>query len=132
MRVKADKPQPGKLPPVSDQMKAWSAALSGELRDLPQITQKSFFGFTALYRGKSMFGLLPRTRSIFAGNSVAFRFDRPSRAIHALIEKDPRISAFDKDKTRWFTFELSCDADLHDALDYLGRAFEAARTSKTK
>ncbi|HXJ86461.1 MAG TPA: hypothetical protein VMS18_06575 [Candidatus Binatia bacterium] len=128
MEVK--RPGREKLPPVSEQMKAWSAALSAELRDWPQITQKVFFGFTALYRAKTMFGLLPRTRSIFKGNSVAFRFDHASRATRSRIEKDPRIAAFDKDRTRWFTFELSVDTDLHDALDYLATALEAVRTSK--
>jgi len=114
-------------------MKAWSAALAAELNDWPQITQKSFFGFTALYRGKRMFGILPRTRSIFRGNAVAFRLDSANRATRALIEKDRRIAAFDKHKTRWFTFELSSNADLHHVLDYLGRAFDAARSkNKTK
>ena len=111
-------------------MEGWSAALASELKDWPQVTQKSFFGFTALYRGTMMFGLLPRTRGIFRGNAVAFRLDGPSRAVRAVIEKDRRIAAFDKDKTRWFSFELSCDADLHGALDYFARAFEAARSSK--
>ncbi len=79
-----------------------------------------------------MFGLLPRTRSIFTGNTVAFRMDALRPTARTLIEKDKRIAAFDKDKVRWFTFELSRDSDLHDALDYLSRAFEAARTSKKK
>lgn len=111
-------------------MKAWSAALAAEFDDWPQVVQKSFFGFTALYRGKTMFGLLPRTRSIFKGNVVAFRFDAVSRATRALIVKDQRVGAFDKHKTRWFTFQLSSDTDLHDALQYLGRAFDEARISK--
>lgn len=118
----------GKFPPVSEQMKAWSAALVAELRDWPEITQKSFFGFTALYRGNTMFGLLPRTRSIFTENAVAIRFLRCRSPYRARMEKDSRINAFDKDRTRWFTFRLSCDADLHDALGYLASAFEAART----
>jgi hypothetical protein len=127
--VELERPERAKLLPVSDQMKAWSSALAAELRDWPQLTLKSFFGFTALYRGKTMFGALPRTRS-FQGNSVAFRFDHANRAILAGIEKDPRIAAFDKDKKRWFLFELSSDADLHGALNYLAAAFEAARTPK--
>ena len=49
-----------------------------------------------------------------------------NRTTQALLEKDPRIDAFDKDKARWFTFQLSCDADLHDALDWLAAAFQAA------
>jgi hypothetical protein len=119
-------PQREKLPPVSDQMKAWSAALTAELRDWPQVTQKSFFGFTALYRGRSMFGLLPRTRSIFKGNAVGFRLERANRSARMLLREDPRIAAFDKDKTRWFTFQILCDTDLHDALEFLGRACDAA------
>ena len=117
-------------PPVSEQMKAWSTALAAELVDWPQVTQKSFFGFTALYRGKKMFGLLPRTRSIFKSNAVAFCMDPANRSTRTLLEKDRRVSAFDKDKTRWFTFELSGDSDLHDALDYLGKAFDTARSRK--
>jgi len=120
------------LAPLSEQMKAWTAALAAEVSDWPQVTLKSFFGFTALYRGKTMFGLLPRTRSIFKGNAVAFRINGASRHLQSVMEKDPRISAFDKDKARWFTFELSRDTDLHDALAYVGRAFEAARNSKKK
>jgi len=58
---------------------------------------------------------------------VAFCMDPANRSTRALLEKDRRISAFDKDKTRWFTFELSGDSDLHDALEYLGRAFDSAR-----
>ena len=39
-----------------------------------------------------------------------------------------RILTFsiDQNNTRWFTFELACDADLHLALDWFGTAYEAA------
>ena len=125
-----ERPDSAKFPPVSEQMKAWSAALAAEIRDWPHLTEKSFFGFTALYRNGSMFGLLPKTRSIFSGNAVVFRFHGINPAIRSRLEKDSRIAAFDKDRTRWFNFELSCDTDLHDALDYLGLAYEAAKTGK--
>ena len=122
--MKGETRQREQLPPVSEQMKAWSTALAAELREWPQVTQKSFFGFTALYRSKTMFGLLPRTRSIFKGNAVGIapNSENPS----------DRVSAFDKDKARWFTFELCSDRDLHDALEYLGRAFDAARITRKK
>ena len=125
--MKIEKPQREQLPPLSEQMKAWSTALAAELSEWPQVTQKCFFGFTALYRGKTMFGLLPRTRSIFKGNAVAFRMEAANRSTQFRLEKDPRISAFDKDKRRWFTFELSSDSDLHGAMEYLGKAFDRAR-----
>ena len=73
-----------------------------------------------------MFGLLPRTRSIFKGNAVAFRLERANQSAQMLLRQDSRIAAFDKDKRRWFTFQILSDADLHDALDFLSRAWEAA------
>jgi TfoX/Sxy family transcriptional regulator of competence genes len=130
--VKLEKPQRGEPLLPSEQMKAWSIALSAELSEWPQVTLKSFFGFTALYRGKIMFGLLPRTRSVLKGNAVAFRINSADRSLQSETEKDPRIAAFDKEKTRWFTFELCSDRDLHDALEYLGRAFGAARIKQKK
>lgn len=111
-------------------MKAWSAASAGELKDWPQIALRSFFGFMALYRGRKMFGLLPRTRSVFQNNAVAFRIEGATRRTRALVEKDRRIAAFNKDRARWFTFELSSDRDLRDALEYFARAFDAARSAK--
>jgi hypothetical protein len=33
-------------------------------------------------------------------------------------------------KARWFTFELSSDADLHSALEWLGIAYEVAGKKK--
>jgi hypothetical protein len=61
-------------------------------------------------------GLLPRTRSIFKGNAVAFRFHDLNPVTRTRLEKDSRITSLDNNKTRWFNFELSCDADLHHAL----------------
>ena len=130
--MKLEKPQRGEIPVVSEQMKAWSTALSAELSEWPEVTLKSFFGFTALYRGKSMFGLLPRTRSIFKGNAVAFRINAASGNLQSRMDKDPRIAAFDKNKARWFTFELCSDRDLHEALQYIAKAFEQAGIRRKK
>jgi hypothetical protein len=114
------------LPPVSDQMKAWSAALAVEVADWPRATARSFFGFNALYRGDNIFGMLPRTRSFGNGNLLAFRIDDATDRLKVRLEKDPGIGSIDQNNTRWFTFELSSDADLHAALDWLGAAYQAA------
>ena len=118
------------MPPISEQMKAWSAALAAEIGDWPQVSQKVFFGFTALYRGKNMFGILPRTRCIGIRNAVAFPIDAPKRAVRARLDSDHRIGSIDKNNTRWFTFELSSDSDLHDALNWLGYAYNGVRAKK--
>jgi len=118
------------MPPISEQMKAWSAALAAEIGDWPQVSQKVFFGFTALYRGKNMFGILPRTRCIEIRNAIAFPIDVPKRSVRARLDSDHRIGSIDKNNTRWFTFELSSDSDLHDALSWLGDAYDAASTKR--
>jgi hypothetical protein len=111
-------------------MKAWSAALAVEVGSWPEVATRSFFGFTALYRKEKIFALAPRTRGMETANSLAFKFEAPSAAARARLEADPRIGSMQIQKARWFTFELSSDADLHDALDWLGRAYEAAGRNK--
>jgi hypothetical protein len=111
-------------------MKAWSAALEGEVSTWPQVTTKSFFGFTALYRRDFMFAVLPRTRSLETASAIAVRMETQSAAIRARLEKDLRISSAPMESDRWFAFHLSTDRDLHDALDWIGLAYEAAGKKK--
>jgi hypothetical protein len=111
-------------------MKAWCAALADEAGGWPQIRTKAFFGFTALYRNKNIFALLPRTRGMETANSLAFKLDAPTATLRARLKKDSRIGSAEIKRARWFRFELSSDSDLHDALDWLGRAYEAARKTK--
>ena len=67
-----------KMPPVSEEMKQWSAMLKTEVSGWPQITTKPMFGMMGLYRRKDIFGGLPVTRG----------FDEQTRAhveaLHAL------------------------------------------------
>jgi len=125
--MKPAKHQPSSLPTISDEMKVWSSALVAEISDWPQVTARSFFGFTALYRKDKIFAALPRTRVWETANSLAFKLASPAPAVRARLEKAARPWSSSPDKARWFTFELRSDADLHDALDWLGRAYAAAR-----
>ena len=107
-------------------MRPWCAALADEVAGWPRAGARSFFGFTALYRGDNIFGLLPRMRGFGNGSLLAFRIDDISDQLKGRLQKDSRTGVFDQNNTRWFTFELSNAADLHDALDWLGRAYQAA------
>ncbi len=118
------------LPKISEEMKAWSAALGAEAADWPQVSTRSFFGLTALYRKDRIFAVLPRTRAMETASSLGFRFEAATPARKARLEKDPRIRSTQMQKARWFTFEMSSDADIHAALDWLGQAYEAAGKSK--
>jgi hypothetical protein len=114
------------LPKVSEQMKAWSSALEAEVADWPHASTRSFFGFTAVYRKDKIFAALPRTRAWGTANSLAFKLPTDNAAVQSRIEEDPRVGYTLMGKTRWFTFELSSDADLHAALDWIGAAYAAA------
>lgn len=116
-----------KFPPVSEEMKAWAAALAEELSDWPRINSRAMFGFTALYRGKNIFAVLPRTRGMGSASSLAFKLPKPGPRTLKSMSADARISTTIMKATRWFVFELSSDRDLKDALDWLGKAYEAAR-----
>jgi len=114
------------LPKVSEQMKAWSSALESEVADWPHASTRSFFGFTAVYRKDKIFAALPRTRAWGSANSLAFKLPTANAGIQSRLENDPRVGYTLMAKTRWFTFELSSDADLHAALDWIGEAYTAA------
>ena len=124
-------PRRPKLPVVSEQMKAWSAALAAEFDGWPQVTARSFFGFSALYRRDRIFALLPRTRGMEAANSLAFKLESPTARLPARLQQDFRIGSTQMQKARWFTFELTTDKDLRDALGWLARAYEGAGKAST-
>jgi hypothetical protein len=107
-------------------MKAWCSALAEEIAGWPGVDAKSFFGFTALYRRAYMFSALPRTRSWGTGNCLAFKIEDLAPRLRTRLKQDSRIGSIQMKESPWFTFEMSCDADLHDALDWLGRAYDSA------
>ena len=120
------------LPKISEEMKAYSAALAVELADWPGTSTRTFFGFTALYCRDRIFAALPRTRAMGTPNSLAFKLPEASPRIVALLKADARIGSTQMQKARWFTFELSSADDLQGAMEWLSRAYEAARRTKGK
>ena len=109
-------------------MKAWSSALAAEVAAWPKVSTRSFFGFTALYCEDRIFGMVPRTRGIDTANSFAFKLENPPPAVRQLLDSDPRRLSLQLGTGRWFIYELSSDADLHDALEWLFRSYQAAAT----
>ena len=108
-------------------MKAWSAALAAEIDTWLAVSSRPMFGFHAYYRNDQIFALLPCTRSMETANTVAFRLPVARPKIRAEAERDPRIQKTNFTKGNWFNFELSSNADLTDALQWLLRAHQAAK-----
>lgn len=116
-----------KLAVISEEMKAWAAALAAELTTWPGVRTHPMFGFMALYRGKRIFAILPRTRGMGSPNSLAFKLENAGPRILRRLREEPRISTTVMRASRWFVIELTADSDLNDALDWLSRAYEAAK-----
>ena len=112
-----------KMPPVSEEMKQWSAMLRTELIGWPQVTSKPMFGMSGMYRRKKIFAALPVTRGFNTPSSIIFRFDPLPADLNQRALKEPRITP----GTRWFSFEIQSTEDLRDALWWLNQAYEAAK-----
>lgn len=112
-----------KMPPISEEMKRWSAMLKTEVSGWPRISTKPMFGMMGLYRGEKIFGGLPVTRGFDTPNSVIFRFDPMPPDLLERALKDSRIAP----GKRWFSFEVASPSDLRDALWWLNQAYERAR-----
>jgi hypothetical protein len=121
------RPRP-KLPPVSEEMKQWSAMLGQELQQWPRVTSRPMFGFQCFYRGKNIFAALPATRGINTPNSLMFRIKPMPPDLEERAKKERRIETENKTPgAKWFLFELSSADDLRDALWWLNEAYERAK-----
>ena len=112
-----------KMPPISEEMKQWSAMLEQELTGWPQVSSRPMFGMLGFYRRKKIFAALPVSRAIETPNSFIFRFDPMPANLNQRALKEPRITP----GTRWFSFEIQSTEDLRDALWWLNEAYEAAK-----
>lgn len=119
-RAMRDRP---KMPPISEEMKQWSAMLKTEVSGWPQISTKPMFGMMGLYRRKKIFGGLPVTRGFDTPNSVIFRFDPLPQELEERALEDSRIAP----GKRWFSFNVRSAEDLRDALWWLNQAYEKTK-----
>lgn len=112
-----------KMPPISEEMKQWSAMLKAELIGWPQVTSRPMFGMSGIYRRKKIFAALPVTRGFDTPSSIIFRFDPMPADLNQRALKEPRITP----GKRWFSFEVQSTEDLRDTLWWLNHAYEAAK-----
>ena len=121
-----------RLVKISEEMKAWSAMLGGELATWPAVTTKPMFGFTAFYRKGRIFAVLPKTRGMNSPNSLAFKISVATPRLIARLHHDPRIGETEMQRTRWFSFAIGSEGDLQGVLEWLSEAYEAAREKSGK
>jgi hypothetical protein len=129
---KPSDPQRPPLPRVPEEVRRWSALLKAEVDTWPDITYRRMFGATAVYRGGVIFAGLPGTRSLFTGRSVIFKLPRRTATLDKRLQGDSRVHAGTRPGKGWFGFELSSPRDLVPALEWIGRAYEAAASDRGK
>src|SRR5207249_9043604 len=99
-----------KLHKISEEMKAWSAALVEEIAGWPQVKLRPMFGFLGAYRGSMIFAALPRTRTMDPPNSVAFKLPMANKRLRAKAQSDNRIHFRSEEHTSELQsrFDLVC------------------------
>jgi len=116
------------FPVISEEMQHWAAMLEAEVQSWPAVVGKRMFGFRFLYRRKNVFAALPYSRGLFTPTSILLKFNPMPSRLQQKAQTEPRLdaSALAPGK-KWFSFELSGESDLKDALWWLNQAYEAAK-----
>lgn len=124
------RPRP-KLLPISEEARRWSALLESEVLSWPGVIAKRMFGFRALYRGKRIFAALPHSRGFGPDASILLKMKTMPPALLQRAGSDSRIGTSNPGKG-WFSFTLSSDTDLHDALEWLNHSYESAKRGRSR
>ena len=115
------RPRP-KLPRIPEEMRQWSDLLLREILGWPNVSSRPMFGMTAVYRGKAIFGVLPRTRAMDTPYSVSFKILLRNPSLQKRLEADLRILPSTRD-AKWISFELQSGEDLPDAIRWFAQAY---------
>jgi hypothetical protein len=127
-RGNAKRREKPKFPVISEEMQHWAAMLETEVESWPGVTCKRMFGFRFVYRRKTVFAALPYSRGLFTPSSIILKFNPMPAGLFQKAQKEPRLDTSTRVPGKgWFSFELSADADLRDALWWLSQAYEATK-----
>jgi luciferase-like monooxygenase len=117
------------FPPISEEMKEWSARLESELNSWPGVSTKPMFGFLSFYRRGAIFAALPRSRGFDSPSSLILRFNPMPAALLKRAQQEARMDTNTRVPGKgWFSFQLNSPADLRDALFWLQQAYDAAKS----
>src|SRR5438876_11981067 len=95
-----------KLHKISEEMKAWAAALVEEIAGWPQVKLRPMFGCLGAYRGRMIFPALPRTLTMDPPNSVALKLPGATKPLRARAQSDMRFRFADMAQGSCLTFAL--------------------------
>jgi predicted DNA-binding protein (MmcQ/YjbR family) len=117
--------------PASEELKSLVAAIEREVSSWPQVSLKPMFGMIAIYRGKTIFGLLPKTRSLYSADSVWMKFGKLTPSIQKKLQDESRILPPRHAKgARWYTICDATPADYGFIIEWLAIAQAASQADK--
>jgi len=86
------------------------------------------FGMTAIYRGKTIFGLLPKTRCLQSVDSVWIKFAKLTPGIQKKIASQSRVLPPSKPGgAQWHALSEITPGDYRFVIEWLAVAYEAAK-----
>ncbi len=109
-----------KLVKIGVEMRRWSALIGDEVAGWTNVTSKPMFGMTAFYRGARIFAAVPKTRAAGTERSVLIKLPGV---------RHRQLKASIGPGTGWTAFELQDEGDIGTAIEWLGKAYERAKTS---
>ena len=109
-RTKTERRPRPKLRRAPEEMRQWSDLLLREILGWQNVRSRPMFGMTAVYRGNSIFGVLPRTRAMDTPYSVSFKILSRNPSPQKRLEADLRILPSTRD-AKWISFELRSDSN---------------------
>jgi hypothetical protein len=106
--------------------------LGAEMNSWPQISTRKMFGFLFFYRRGVAFAALPQTRGFDSASTMILKFHPMAPKLVKRAETDERMNARARLPGQgWFSFKLSTETDLRDALWWLSQAYEALTFRET-
>lgn len=108
-----------KLWRIGSEMRRWCAVLEEEVSTWPDVSTKPMFGMVAFYRGKHIFGAVPRTRAAETETSLLVKLP----GVY-----DRRLRSASGPGAVWVSLEIGSESDIGDALAWFAQAYEKARS----
>ena len=114
--------------PASPELRGFVASIEQEVSSWPQVQLKPMFGMTAVYRARTIFGLLPKTRSLHSGDQVWLKFAKLTAPMKKKLAAEPRILPPTKPTgAQWYTISEVKPEDYSFVIEWLALAHEAAK-----
>jgi hypothetical protein len=125
------------MKPTSEAVQRWAESLREELEQWPGVTVKRAFGMVMVYRAEIVFAALPGTRALFEKDALLIKFVRHSSALLKKIAAEKCFAAGTMEQRgkkkegegrKWHIYLLRDERDVREAVEWLARAYELAKT----